>query len=400
MGTTGTEFSKVGGGADGLREKFLEVVLAARFIRTLVSKKRRRFIMGSFDLDMSYITDRLVAMSFPSQHIRAVYRNPLWQVKRVLDTKHGSHYKVYNLCAEETYDPEYFDGRVEAIPFDDNHVPPLSLIKIFCESVHAWLSIDAQNVAVVHCMAGKGRTGLMVCAYLVYTGTPVEEALQLYADRRSHVNEGVTIASQRRYVWYWSKTLVSCGENTTPPEVHLPPAKCRELQRIRLYDTLYSRPVKFVIQEIREKPGQLYQPAVELARNYCRALQKRNQRTTGPQYDFSFLHNDGNEKKGDGEQPDFVVQMCTESPIIYKKTYLDHNFDKPLSLTGDVRVILYDKSGSRLFYCCFNTAFVVNNKLQFPRRELDKVGRKAKSIIGPNFCVELLFGSSEPHHPD
>lgn len=142
----------MGGGADGLREKFLEVVLAARFIRTLVSKKRRRFIMGSFDLDMSYITDRLVAMSFPSQHIRAVYRNPLWQVKRVLDTKHGSHYKVYNLCAEETYDPEYFDGRVEAIPFDDNHVPPLSLIKIFCESVHAWLSSDAQNVAVVHCM--------------------------------------------------------------------------------------------------------------------------------------------------------------------------------------------------------------------------------------------------------
>lgn len=245
-------------------------------------------------------------------------------------------------------------------------------------------------------LAGKGRTGLMVCAYLVYTGTPVEEALQLYADRRSHVNEGVTIASQRRYVWYWSKTLAPCSESANPPKVHLPPAKCRELQRIRLYDTLYSRPVKFVIQEIREKPGQLYQPAVELARNYCRALQKGIQRT----YDFSFLHNDANEKKGDGEQPDFVVQMCTESPTINNKTCLDYNFDKPISVTGDVRVILYDKSGSRLFYCCFNTAFIVNNKLQFPRGELDKVGRKAKSIIGSTFCVELLFGPSEPHLPD
>jgi len=38
--------------------------------------------------------------------------------------------------------------------------------------------------------------------------------------------------------------------------------------------------------------------------------------------------------------------------------------------------------------------------LQFPRGELDKVGRKAKSIFGPTFCVELLFGPSEPHHPD
>jgi len=289
---------------------------------------------------------------------------------------------------------------VEVIPFDDNHVPPLSLIKIFCESVHAWLSSDARNVAVVHCMAGKGRTGLMVCAYLVYTGTPVDEALQLYADRRSHVNQGVTIASQRRYVGYWSKTLVFNSESTTPPKVHLPPAKCRELQRIRLYDTLYSSPVKFVIQEIREKPGQLYHPAVELARNYCRVLQKGSQRKMSPSYDFSFLHNDGNEKKGDSEQPDFVVQMCTESSIIYKKTCLDYNFDKPLSVTGDVRVILYDKSGSRLFYCCFNTAFIFSSKLQFPRGELDKVGRKAKSIFGPTFCVELLFGPSEPHHPD
>jgi hypothetical protein len=39
--------------------------------------------------------------------------------------------------------------------------------------------------------AGKGRTGLMVCAYLIYTGMSVEDALQLYADRRTYNNEGV-----------------------------------------------------------------------------------------------------------------------------------------------------------------------------------------------------------------
>uniref|UniRef100_A0A0D6R3D3 Phosphatidylinositol-3,4,5-trisphosphate 3-phosphatase n=2 Tax=Araucaria cunninghamii TaxID=56994 RepID=A0A0D6R3D3_ARACU len=347
---------------------------------------------------MSYITDRLVAMSFPSQNIRAVYRNPLWQVRHVLDVKHGSHYKIYNLCAEETYDPEYFYGRVELIPFDDNHVPPLSLIKLFCESVHAWLSSDTENVAVVHCMAGKGRTGLMVCAYLVYMGMQAEEALQLYADRRSYVNEGVTIASQRRYVGYWSKTLVFHNGNTFP-EVFLPAPKSRELQRIRLYDTLCSNPVQFVIQEVREKPGQLYQPAVEVVRDYCRRVQKGNQRTMSPRYYLSFLHNDSDEK-GDEEQAHFVVQMDTENSTLYKKTCLDYNFDKPLLVTDDVRVILYDKGGSRLFYACFNTAFIVNSMLQFSQGELDKVGRKARSMFGPNFCVELFFGPAVPQDPD
>lgn len=34
----------------------------------------------------------------------------------------------------------------------------------------------------------------MVCCYLVYKGMPAEEALQLYADRRSTNNEGVMFA--------------------------------------------------------------------------------------------------------------------------------------------------------------------------------------------------------------
>jgi len=40
--------------------------------------------------------------------------------------------------------------------------------------------------------AGKGRIGLMVCAYLTYCGMSADEALQLYADRRTTNNEGVS----------------------------------------------------------------------------------------------------------------------------------------------------------------------------------------------------------------
>lgn len=68
--------------------------LSRSFIRNLVSKKRRRMLVGGYDLDMTYITNRVLAMSFPAERIRAMYRNPMWQVKSVLDMRHKGHYKV------------------------------------------------------------------------------------------------------------------------------------------------------------------------------------------------------------------------------------------------------------------------------------------------------------------
>jgi phosphatidylinositol-3,4,5-trisphosphate 3-phosphatase/dual-specificity protein phosphatase PTEN len=65
------------------------------YLRNLVSKQRRRMLVDGYDLDMSYITDRLLAMSFPAEHMRAMYRNPLWQVKSVLDMRHQVYYKVH-----------------------------------------------------------------------------------------------------------------------------------------------------------------------------------------------------------------------------------------------------------------------------------------------------------------
>ncbi|KAH9537515.1 hypothetical protein CY35_16G056400 [Sphagnum magellanicum] len=346
---------------------------------------------------MSYITDRLLAMSFPAQNMESLVRNPMWQVQRVLELRHESHYKVYNLCAEATYDSELFHGRVELVPFDDNFVPPLALIKLFCESVNDWLSSDPRNVAVIHCRAGKGRTGLMVCAYLVYTGMRAEDALQLYADRRTYNNQGVTIASQRRYVGYWGKLLACSSENQLGlPQIELPETRHRELRRIRLYDTLSNDHVKFVISELKKIPGQLYSPAAEVAQGFCKALKKGFHRTISPRYFLSFLprKDDDEEKK-----PRLVVQMDTEKPVSYMRPCLDYQFDQPLIVSGDIRAVFYDKSGGHLFNVCFNTFFISNSMLQFNRGELDKLGRRGKTICGPGFCLELLFGPVEPQVP-
>ncbi|KAM4815251.1 phosphatidylinositol 3,4,5-trisphosphate 3-phosphatase TPTE2-like [Thomomys bottae] len=48
-----------------------------KLIRRLVSGNKRRYAKDGFDLDLTYITDRLVAMSFPSSGIHTFYRNPM-----------------------------------------------------------------------------------------------------------------------------------------------------------------------------------------------------------------------------------------------------------------------------------------------------------------------------------
>lgn len=45
----------------------------------------------------------------------------------------------------------------------------------FCANVEEWMEKDKQNVIAIHCKGGKGRTGTMICTWLVHCGV-FEEA--------------------------------------------------------------------------------------------------------------------------------------------------------------------------------------------------------------------------------
>ena len=183
-------------------------------IAQLVSKKKRRYQVDGFDLDLTYILNRVIAMGFPSENIEGIYRNSMKSVVRLLEKNHHGHYKVYNLCSERSYDTRNFHDRVAAFPFDDHGPPRFHQIVDFCQDAERWLDQHRANVAAVHCKAGKGRTGTMICCYLLHvrfcdtsrktSTSSAEEALRYYGDSRTADGRGVTIASQRRYVGYYA----------------------------------------------------------------------------------------------------------------------------------------------------------------------------------------------------
>ena len=129
-----------------------------RHFRQMVSLKKIRFIRDGFDLDLTYITRKIIAMGFPSSALEGMYRNPMEEVQRFFKFYHLNHFKIYNLCSERQYDPESFNGAVAHWPFDDHNPCPLNMIKPFCDSIDHFLRIDDRNTVAVHCKAGKGRT--------------------------------------------------------------------------------------------------------------------------------------------------------------------------------------------------------------------------------------------------
>jgi hypothetical protein len=74
----------------------------------------------------------------------------------------------------------------------------------------SFLNADPKNVAVIHCMTGKGRTLTVIACFLAWMGfnhfSPTQ-ALSFCCERKGFKLLEATIPSQRRYVEYFSRAL-------------------------------------------------------------------------------------------------------------------------------------------------------------------------------------------------
>ena len=254
---------------DNLVEKYYKCepisIFNRRCLKELVSEGRIRMHKRNFDLDLVYITKRIIAMGYPATGCESFYRNSFSDVKQFLTEEHGNKYKVYNLCMEKNriYKKSVFGGpKVSLFPFQDHQSCPVKLMLEFCIDVCIFLLKDEENVAAIHCKAGKGRTGTMICAYLLFTGVALNsvKAFEMYGTRRSKENRGVTVPSQRRYIQHF-ETYLSC--NFQRPYFKLIPKiiknfltkpKGNLLKKIMNEKNYYNFDNRFIIKKIKIGP--------------------------------------------------------------------------------------------------------------------------------------------------
>ena len=200
-----------------LRARRLKLELQEK-IRQAVAAKKRRYHRDGFDLDVSYITDRCLAMSTPGFGAHKGYRNDMAEVSRFFNLYHYGKYRIYNLCEEfeGNYHPAMLFFQMRRYAFDDHNAPTLKQIMAFCHNALEFQAKDPENVIAVHCKGGKGRTGVMVCCWLLISGhrSIALDALELFAFRRTvkyymnnHDNQTAEAPSQVRYVHYLEAIL-------------------------------------------------------------------------------------------------------------------------------------------------------------------------------------------------
>ncbi|RYP53867.1 hypothetical protein DL769_010442 [Monosporascus sp. CRB-8-3] len=218
----------------------------ASLLRQIVAGPRARHPEAG--LDLCYVTDNIIATSGPSQtYPQRAYRNPLDRLVAFLDSKHGPNWAIWEFRAEGTgYPADLVYDRIRHYPWPDHHPPPFRLVPMIMASMRNWLNgndldgdgvsggaspdqpkekklagkvIDtwkenkknSHRVVVVHCKAGKGRSGTVACSYLIAEcGWTPEQALARFTERRMRpkMGAGVSIPSQLRtieYVERWAR---------------------------------------------------------------------------------------------------------------------------------------------------------------------------------------------------
>ncbi|XP_017582786.1 PREDICTED: tensin-1 isoform X4 [Corvus brachyrhynchos] len=179
---------------------------------------------SSCELDLVYITERIIAVSYPSAAEEQSYSSNLREVAHMLKSKHGNNYVLFNL-SERRRDVNKLHPKVLDFGWPDMHTPALEKICSICKAMDTWLNAATHNVVVLHNKGNRGRLGVVVAAYMHYSNisASADQALDRFAMKRFYEDKVVPVGqpSQKRYIHYFSGLLSgSIKMNNKPLFLH------------------------------------------------------------------------------------------------------------------------------------------------------------------------------------
>eukprot|EP01103_Thecamoeba_quadrilineata_P013084 TRINITY_DN3526_c0_g1_i2.p1 TRINITY_DN3526_c0_g1~~TRINITY_DN3526_c0_g1_i2.p1 ORF type:complete len:260 (-),score=37.65 TRINITY_DN3526_c0_g1_i2:217-996(-) len=248
-----------------------------------------------------------------------------------------------------------------------------------------WLNEDLENVVAVHCLAGRGRTGTVIAAYLLYIRmfSDHQKALEFFAQVRSNTEEGVNGPSQIRCVANFNK-LLQASPARTLKEVKSSTLIVKQM----IFDPLPV--VEFSAKYVKMKLPVRFTPVVKIY-----SLKHRVKLYSTPwkknvvsyrKHEFSFLpievnclvHNDTEVK----------VYHMAKNQIKFSEIIKASGFTAKEAIQCLERYPLV-----QLFRFTFHTSFIDNLVLTLKLNELDAIfaGPVKTDLFPPSFTVQLLF---------
>ncbi|XP_069013906.1 tensin-2-like isoform X1 [Embiotoca jacksoni] len=177
-----------------------------------------------YDFDLTYITERIISVFFLPDLEEQRYGRNLQEVASMLKSKHQDKFLLLNL-SEKRHDITRLNSKVQDYGWPDLHAPPLDRICAVCKAMETWLTSDPNNVVVLHCKGNKGKTGVIVAAYMHYSkiSAGADQALTTLAMRKfceDKVSSSLQ-PSQNRYIYYFGGLLSGTIKmNSSPLFLH------------------------------------------------------------------------------------------------------------------------------------------------------------------------------------
>lgn len=178
------------------------------FLREIVGGPKNRYKEKGYNLDLTYITPRIIAMAFPASGFEKLYRNSVDTIAELLEKQHQGKYMTVNMSGRGV--DEQVLKNVVNYDWEDHKAPPFDMLFTICDEVARFLDADPQRIAVFHCNHGKGRTGTIICCFFLFMGIfqDYKQVLKFYARKRFEKDGyGVTQPCQIKYIQYFEQYL-------------------------------------------------------------------------------------------------------------------------------------------------------------------------------------------------